>query len=426
MSMDADVLVVAPPRVTPHARRAHPWLVGGSNPGSIARRRYDSVWIRDLTAEAEGCVGAGSRAMERAQSAQCQPGTISVAGLPAGTIINSDQFDAQGVHISVEARGDDDFPDKLIIFDTNSTDEDLDEDLRTPEIGNILILAHDLDDDNGDGLVDKPDENNFGGVVTFTFDQPVTISSFNFIDHDHQASDHAAAYDASGNLITKVFIPVVAGGSVLTVNVNAAGVTRLVLDYRDSGGITPPEIECPPPTPTPPQQTPTPAPPVETATPPVETPTPPVETPTPPVETQTPPVETGTPTPPVETPTPTPTPTTPGETPTPTPTPTPPGETPTLTPTPTPPVETPTPTPTPTSPVETPTPTPTPTPPVATETPTPVETGTPTPPVETPTPPVETPTPPVETPTPPVETQTPPVRRGRQRRSGDRNTDAAG
>ena len=282
MSMDASS-GDSPLPVKPHARRAHPWLVGGLTLALLLAVGTTLFAIRDQTAEARGVFGAGSRAMDRAQSAQCQPGTISLAGLPAGTIIKSDQFAAQGVHISVEARGGGDFPDKLIIFDTNSTDDDLDVDLRTPEIGNILILAHDLDDDNGDGLVDKPDENNFGGVVAFTFDQPVTISSFNFIDHDHQAGDHASAYDASGNLITKVFIPIAAGGSVLTVNVNAAGVTRFVLDYRDSGGITPPEIECPPGTPTPP---------------PVETPTPPVETPTPPVATLTPPVETPTPTPP--------------------------------------------------------------------------------------------------------------------------------
>ena len=185
MSMDRTA-GGCPPRLTSRIRRTQPWLVGGLTLTLLLAAGAIHLVMRDAAAAAGGVL-ALAPGRWNGQSAQCQPGTISLAGLPAGTIITSDQFAAQGVHISVEARGGNDFPDKLIVFDTNSTDEDLDEDLRTPEIGNILILAHDLDDDNGDGLVDKPDENNFGGVVTFTFDQPVTISSFNFIDHDHPA-----------------------------------------------------------------------------------------------------------------------------------------------------------------------------------------------------------------------------------------------
>jgi hypothetical protein len=314
---------------------------------------------------------------------QCVPLSLDIQGFPEGYIFEGDEFAAQGVQISVDARNG--FPDNLIIFDSDSTDGDLDDDLRVG-IGNILILANNLDDDDGDGLVDAPDENNFGGIVTFTFDQPVTIDSFIFVDHDHQPGDFAAAYDAAGNEITKVFIPIAGNGSVQTVEINANNVSRFVLNYRDSGAFVPPDIECPPGTPTPPGQTPTPpgqtpTPPGQTPTPPGQTPTPPGQTPTPPGQTPTPPVETGTATPPVETATP----------PVETGTATPPVETGTATP----PVETATP------PVETATP------PVETATP-PIETGTATPPVETATPPVETgtATPPVETATPPVETGT--------------------
>jgi hypothetical protein len=317
----------------------------------------------------DGKAGYGSRLGAGAAggaAGQCVPFTLDIQGFPAGYILQGDEFAGQGVDISVSARNG--FPDNLIVFDSDSDEGELDDDLRVG-IGNILILADNLTDvDPADGLVDKPDENNFGGVVTFTFDQPLTIDSFIFVDHDHQAGDFAAAYDAAGNEITKVFIPISGDGSVQTVQIDADGVSRFVLDYRDSGGFVPPEIECPPPgTPTPPVETPTP--PVETPTPPVETPTPPaVETgtATPPVQTPTPPIETGTATPPVETGTATP-----------------PVETGTATP----PIETGTATP----PVETGTATP------------PVETGTATPPVETgtATPPVETGTPtPAETPTP--------------------------
>ena len=68
-------------------------------------------------------------------------------------------------------------------------------------VGNIAILAKDLDDveppPSGDGLVDNPDENNFGGKQIYAFDEPVHIGSFLFIDKDHGTPDRAVAYDAS-------------------------------------------------------------------------------------------------------------------------------------------------------------------------------------------------------------------------------------
>ncbi len=308
---------------------------------------------------------------------ECPPPglVIDFAGLAHGTILG-EQYASQGVHISaVGTNG----PDAAIVFDTNlppTHDPDL-----AVDIGNIAILAQNLNGSGGDGIVDDPDENNFGGKVTFTFDQPVHIGSITIVDHDHQASDHIDAYDSNGNLIKSVVIPVLGNGSVQTVDINADGVSRLELVYKDSMGFTGPEVECVPGT---------------------GTPTPITETATP---TATPGQEV------------TPTPTaTPGEEVTQTPTATP-GEEVTQTPTATPGEEvTPTPTPTPT-PVGTPTGTPqgteTPTPvetatetPVGTETPTPVETPTGTPSEQTATP-TPTPTPtggPTET---PVETETP-------------------
>ena len=159
--------------------------------------------------------------------------------LPAGTIL-SEQYAGFGVHISAVANGG--HPDALIVFDSNAPPTH-DPDLAV-DIGNIAVLAENVDDNNGDGLVDDPDENNFGGRVTFSFDQDVRIGSFLFVDHDHQPADHAAAYDASGNLITKVMIPVAGNGSVQSIAVNADGVRRFELVYRDSAGFTGIEVEC--------------------------------------------------------------------------------------------------------------------------------------------------------------------------------------
>jgi len=347
---------------------------------------------------------------------------LDFSTLPPGTILG-EQFASLGVHISGIANRD--FPDAVVLFDSNAPPTH-DPDLFV-HLGNIALLPLNLTDGNHDGLVDDPDENNYGGKQIYTFDQPVHIGSFLFIDKDHGTPDHAFAYDAGGNLIKTALIPVAGNGSVQEIEVNADNVSKLVIDYRDSAALTQIEVNCvpgptgtPTATPTGPAETPT-ATPTATATPSEET-----ETPTGPAETPTPtPTETGAETPtPTPTPTPTETPTGPAETPTPTPTetgaetPTPtPTETPTATPTetgtpagetatPTVPAETPTPTPTPTETgAETPTPTPTPT---ATElTATPTETGTPAGETATPRVPAETPTP---TPTPTetgAETPTP-------------------
>jgi hypothetical protein len=202
--------------------------------------------------------------------------------LPAGTIIG-EQYAASGVHISGEAHNGG--PDALIVFDSNSNDSDLDADLRVG-IGNIAIFANNLDDDNGDGLVDRPDENNFGGRAIFRFDQDVSIASFKFVDKDHEPDDSAVAYDADGNIVKQVAISPAGNGSVQTIEVNADGVRRFEVVYGDSGGFTGIEVDCGQPSPTP------------TPTAVIETPTPtsPADTPTPTEETPTPTAAPGTPT----------------------------------------------------------------------------------------------------------------------------------
>ena len=210
---------------------------------------------------------------------------IDFAGLPAGTILG-EQYAGSGVHISGAAHHGG--PDALIVFDSNSTDTNLDADLRVG-IGNIAIFANNLDDvkppPSGDGLVDRPDENNYGGRAVFAFDQDVSIGSFKFVDKDHEPDDFAIAYDASGNAIKQVAISPAGNGSVQTIAINADGVRRFEVVYGDSGGFTGIEVDCGQPSPTP----------VATA---VETPTPtaPPETPTPATNTPSPTAAAGTPT----------------------------------------------------------------------------------------------------------------------------------
>lgn len=208
--------------------RMHPYL----RPSSLIGVALAAVLIT--------AAGLFMASPEGARAQQCPAQfTLDFNDLPAGTILG-EQYADLGVHISAVANGD--HPDALVVFDTDA-EPTHDPDLAV-DIGNIAVLAENVRDSNGDGLVDDPDENNFGGRAIFNFDQDVTIRSFVFVDHDHQPTDHAAAYDASGNLIKQVVIPLAGNGSVQQIDVNAEGVRRFELVYRDSAGFGGIEVEC--------------------------------------------------------------------------------------------------------------------------------------------------------------------------------------
>jgi hypothetical protein len=233
----------------------------------LAQRPYRYVWLA-LAAVAALLLStvtfAGSSAF--AENG-CPPGfIIDFSGLPAGTILR-EQYAAYGVHITAVANGD--HPDAAIVFDSNGSSSH-DPDMEVG-VGNISILARNLKDENADGLVDFPDENNFGGVQIFTFDRPVSVASFMFIDKDHGSADKAIAYGASDDVIKTVPIPSAGNGSVQTIHVDAENVHRLEIVYRDSGGLTGITIGCAPPATTTPTPSPTPQIVVASATP---TPTP--------------------------------------------------------------------------------------------------------------------------------------------------------
>jgi hypothetical protein len=175
------------------------------------------------------------------EAPDCEDGfTIDFAGLLPGTVV-SEQYTSQGVHISGVANGPG-FPNAVLLFDSDgsgSRDPDLEVDT-----GNIAILAANLKDDDGDGLIDRPDESNFGGKQVYAFDEPVEVGSLLFIDKDHGTPDNVIAYDAAGSVIDTVRIPKGGNGSVQEISIDASGVTRLVVDYRDSAGLTGIEV-CP-------------------------------------------------------------------------------------------------------------------------------------------------------------------------------------
>ncbi|TMB67200.1 MAG: hypothetical protein E6J43_09095 [Chloroflexi bacterium] len=176
-----------------------------------------------------------------ASAPDCPDGyVLDFAGLPTGTILG-EQYASLGVHISGSTSRTD-LPDAIVVFNSNGTGSH-DPDLEV-HIGNIAILANNLSDKNGDGLVDFPDENNYGGKQVYQFDSPVHIGSFLFIDKDHGTPERATAYDADGNVVSSVPIPVGANASVQTIDVNADDAVKLEIRYRDSGALTDIQV-CP-------------------------------------------------------------------------------------------------------------------------------------------------------------------------------------
>ena len=222
-------------------------MSGGRLPRSGLSIRPAGLFVAGALAIGLLAVIAGTASKQAGAQACTGHFEIDFAGLPAGTILG-EQYAGSGVHISGAANHGG--PDALIVFDSNSTDSDLDADLRVG-IGNIAIFANNLDDENGNGLVDRPDENNYGGRAVFAFDQDVSIGSFKFVDKDHEPDDSAIAYDASGNVVKQAAISPAGNGSVQTIAVNADGVRRFEVVYGDSGGFTGIELDCGQPIPTP-------------------------------------------------------------------------------------------------------------------------------------------------------------------------------
>jgi hypothetical protein len=213
----------------------------------LNRARWWSLGLTALVVSLLAVAASAASQEARAVDGSCSgPFTIDFAGLPAGTIIG-EQYAQFGVHISGVAN--EGFPDSLIIFDTNAPPTH-DPDLAV-DIGNIAIFAKNVTDQNGDGLVDDPDENNFGGTATFKFDQPVTIGSLLWVDKDHANPNFVVAYDGAGGILANVPVPQGANASVQSVEVNADGVRRLDLVYHESGGFTGIEVTCQQATPTP-------------------------------------------------------------------------------------------------------------------------------------------------------------------------------
>jgi len=163
-------------------------------------------------------------------------------GLPAGTQV-AEQWAPLGIHVSATNNWPG-HPNKALIFDSaHFTGED--SDLQTPgygsgnnlPFGNLLIIAEDDVDLDHDGLVDDPDDNQFGGVIDFHFDWTADVRSATLIDVD--ANEHVTirGFDINGNEVGNVLVQALDDNSRQTVDFFMSQVSRVSFEFAGSGGI---------------------------------------------------------------------------------------------------------------------------------------------------------------------------------------------
>lgn len=139
--------------------------------------------------------------------------------LPAGTVI-TDQF----AGFSVSAGELD-----AMLFDTaNPTGGDFD--LRSDDLGNVLIISED-----GDSA--DPDDNADGGILTFAFDELVGELSVGLLDIDEPGGT-ITLFDGSGHTLETLSIEATEDNGFQTVNLGAGDVARMEVFLAGSGAVT--------------------------------------------------------------------------------------------------------------------------------------------------------------------------------------------
>lgn len=218
------------------------------------------------------------------------PWMFDLSGLPAGTVLN-DQV--PGVVIWA-ANNRATHPNKAIIFDSaNPTGGDYD--LGSPNqefggpgvgaggrrdqpgenayaLGNLVILAENDADANGDGLVDSPNDEGSGGKLFFEFNTPQDLDTLHVLDVDGaEIGGFVRLYADDNQWLSTINIPSVGDNGFQIVHIRTHAVKRMEVELIGSGGIhtfgtcqrlapaTPTPTSTPPPTNTPtPTSTPTP------------------------------------------------------------------------------------------------------------------------------------------------------------------------
>lgn len=110
-------------------------------------------------------------------------------------------------------------------------------------LGHLLIIAEFVTDEDGDGLVDDPDDmGHASDSFTFDFSQtgPVTVHNMSLVDVERgEGRPRAEFYDASGTRIRTVDLPHTGDNGVADVDLGpTAGVSKMVVLLAGSGAIS--------------------------------------------------------------------------------------------------------------------------------------------------------------------------------------------
>lgn len=153
-----------------------------------------------------------------------------------------EQYAAAGLHISADNKTPG-HPDKAILFDSsNPTGED--DDLVTPGPGPnntvaqglLMIVAEDDVDLDMDGLVDDPDDEAGGGVITFRFDDVATFCDITLVDLDDGGGSELRFY-LGATLVDTVPLPSGPDNGVQTVSGLVEVFDRMEVDLVGSGAV---------------------------------------------------------------------------------------------------------------------------------------------------------------------------------------------
>lgn len=168
----------------------------------------------------------------------------------AGTMLQEQWADV-GMHVNAIAAGSG--AHMAIAFDSSNPSGD-DPDLRTPgtgtgntfAYGNLTIVAEDLLDANGDGLVDDPDDNADGGTLLYTWDSEVALSSVTVVDVDEPSGAEVVLL-RGGVIVQTVFVPGLDDNNVQRVALDSTlSADELRVVFSGSGAVA--EVEympCP-------------------------------------------------------------------------------------------------------------------------------------------------------------------------------------
>jgi hypothetical protein len=207
-----------------------------------------------LTAPAAGAATkAGTIDFESVSAPQSPTGEgLIVDSLSSGNGISGDSFSG-----SVSVFGESMNPsfaglNTAVIFDATCSVDDADgvpedctggdADLFLPPLGNVLIIAENLTDNNNNDRLDSPDDADLEGQ-NFTFDfsglelGTVNIASVDVADADDDETTGVIETYRNGALVTSTPIPLSGGNTVQTVAVNATDVDTLRVILAGSGAI---------------------------------------------------------------------------------------------------------------------------------------------------------------------------------------------